>query len=81
MHERGIFRKDVLSAVLNGEIIEQYPDDRPYPSCLVFGLSEKNEKLHVVCGCDGETVVVITAYRPTLDKFEDDYKTRREHNR
>ena len=29
--------KEILRSVLNGEIIEEYPKDKPYPSCLVFG--------------------------------------------
>ena len=37
--ERGIKIKDVRTAVYSGEIIEQYPDDYPYPSCLILGLS------------------------------------------
>lgn len=28
---------EILRSVLNGEIIEEYPKDKPYPSCLVFG--------------------------------------------
>lgn len=30
--ERGIRYSDIKNAILNGEIIEQYPDDFPYPS-------------------------------------------------
>ncbi len=77
IHERGIMREDVISAILNGEIIEQYPADYPYPSCLILGSSDKNEKLHIVCGCNGETVKIITAYYPSSDHFEDDARTRR----
>ena len=38
IQERGISRLDVLNCINNGEIIERYPDDFPYPSYLVFGL-------------------------------------------
>lgn len=78
LQERGIFRKDVVNTLATGEIIEQYPDDYPYPSCLVFGMTTKNERLHVVCACNGDTLKIITAYCPTLDKFQSDYKTRKE---
>ena len=37
MQERDILRDDVISCVLRGEIIEDYPNDFPYPSCLIFG--------------------------------------------
>ncbi len=78
LQERDIFRKDVVNAIRSGEIIEQYPDDTPYPSCLVFGYSTRGKALHVVCAYDGRHINVITAYYPSLDKFETDLKTRKE---
>jgi len=27
---------EILMTVFQGEIIEEYPSDRPYPSCLIF---------------------------------------------
>ncbi|SDA31110.1 protein of unknown function [Ruminococcus sp. YE71] len=74
---RGIRYGDIVSAVDNGEIIEQYPEDYPYPSCLVLGMALNKRYLHVVCGSDGEYIWIITAYYPSEDKWLDDYKTRR----
>ena len=28
---------EIFLSVLHGEIIEDYPTDKPYPSCLVYG--------------------------------------------
>lgn len=39
--QRNISVNDVISCVHQGEIIEQYEDDYPYPSCLLLGLSVK----------------------------------------
>ena len=78
MHERNIKRMDVLNCLLHGEIIEEYPDDFPTPSCLVFGTTLRNEVIHVVAGCDDSTVYIITVYRPDSDSFESDLKTRKE---
>lgn len=78
--QRGIFVKDIISCIKNGEIIEQYPDDYPFPSCLVLGLSIKGQHLHVVVGSNLETLWIVTAYFPSLQKWENDYKTRREGN-
>lgn len=78
LQERGILREDVIQAIHTGEIIEQYPSDFPYPSCLVMGYTIENELLHVVCGCNWEIVKIVTAYRPTTAKFEADLKTRKE---
>lgn len=78
IQERGISRQDVLCCLENGEVIEDYPTDFPHPSCLVFGYTVNKKVLHVVAGCDGEYVYIITAYFPSLDKFEVDMKTRKE---
>ncbi len=36
MLEQGISRKLVFEILLEGEEIENYPDDKPYPSALIF---------------------------------------------
>lgn len=77
MGERDISRSDVKACIATGEIIEQYPDDYPHPSCLVYGKTENNVTLHVVVGSDGDTVYFVTAYYPNEIKFEADLKTRR----
>ena len=50
LEQRRIFLKDVIACIMNGEIIEQYPDDYPYPSCLILGMSIEDKYLHVVIG-------------------------------
>ena len=77
MGERDIKRADVKNCIINGEIIEEYPDDFPNPSCLIFGITLDGRFLHVVVGCDNLNLYIITAYYPTTDKFESDMKTRR----
>lgn len=75
--ERGISRGEILTAVMHGEVIDTYPMDRPFPSGLLFfnGILP----LHVVAAVDPVASMghVITAYRPDLDRFEADLKTRR----
>ena len=78
MQERGIKRDDIINCIINGEIIEDYPNDYPNPSCLMFGYTLNNRVIHVVIGYDGENIYIITAYYPNTDKFELDMKTRRE---
>lgn len=73
MVERGIELTEVKKAILQGEIIEDYPDDYPYPSCLILG-----NGLHVVAGAGDGKLWLITAYRPDPAKWEADLKTRRE---
>jgi hypothetical protein len=76
MRERGIRYEEIKSAILGGDIIEQYPDDHPYPSCLVLHSMQK--PLHVVCGVGDSLIWVITAYYPDPSQWESDCKTRKE---
>jgi hypothetical protein len=80
MMERGISREIVKKVLLSGEIIEDYPNDKPYPSALLLGWVE-GEPFHVVTALDSESgcCFIITAYKPDLEHFEPDYKTRRQH--
>ena len=75
--ERGISVEDVETALANGEIIEQYPTDYPFPSCLVLGHTATGQALHVVCGSNGKNLRLITAYFPNIFEWTDDFKKRR----
>lgn len=50
---------EVYYSVLQGEIIESYPDDKPYPSCLIFGRSFIGDPIHSVWGYNEETKWVV----------------------
>lgn len=77
MLERELSRSTVLDVASNGEVIEDYSADRPAPTALLLGW-DKERPIHVVLSIepDGE-VAIITAYEPSLDVFESDYRTRR----
>lgn len=67
-----------MHVVAVGEVIADYPDDQPYPSCLLLGFADSTP-IHVVVArnpVDGECVVV-TVYVPDTDLWTDDFKTRR----
>lgn len=65
--ERRISRESVRTALLDGEIIEEYPDDKPYPGALFLGWVRGNP-LHVVAAFDYKSnyCFIITAYNPDL---------------
>jgi len=44
-----IMEVEVYEAVLAGKMIENYPADEPYPSCLIYGRTSQNRPLHIVC--------------------------------
>lgn len=76
--ERHVLQKDVIAVLLSGEVIREYPDDRPFPSALVLGWIE-TRPLHVVVAHDATegVVYVVTVYEPSLDVFQADFKTKK----
>jgi hypothetical protein len=77
--ERAITRAMVLQATDSYEIVEAYPDTRFLPAYLLLGWAGA-DALHVVVAADveGDTVRIVTAYRPDPAQWEDDLKTRRQ---
>ena len=61
----------ILLSVIQGEIIENYPDDKPYPSCLIYGNNQQQEPIHSVWAYNQENgwAVLITVYRPEPQKW------------
>ena len=77
MFERNISRAEVIEVVEYGEEIEDYADDYPYPSKLMFKIIQGNP-IHVVVAFDNlySKGIIITLYRPDNLHFESDFKTR-----
>lgn len=75
---RFIKRQAILDAVENYELVESYPQDKYLPSYLLLAQSA-SEAFHVLFALDldGDHVRVVTAYRPSLNEWEPDLKTRR----
>ena len=57
---------EIYFSVLQGEIIETYPHDKPYPSCLIFGKTFSGDPVHSVWAynTENEWAVLITVYKP-----------------
>jgi Domain of unknown function (DUF4258) len=78
MFERGISTADIRTVLLRGEMVEDYPDDEPFPSQLLLGFV-RSEALHVVLARDPATgrCTIITVYWPDAVIWLDDWKRRR----
>jgi hypothetical protein len=76
--ERGIQQDAVREVLGSGERIRDYAEDRPFPSALFLGYIG-DKPLHVVAALDeiSRQVFIITAYEPSLEVFEPDYRTRK----
>lgn len=63
---------DLETAIYDGEILEDYPDEARGPSCLVLGHSQ-GRPIHIVCGyTPTKWIRIITVYIPKLPKWIDE---------
>ncbi|MCC6764090.1 MAG: DUF4258 domain-containing protein [Deltaproteobacteria bacterium] len=78
MFERGISPEDVRHVLDDGQVIEQYPDDTPYPSRLVLGW-RGDRPLHVVAADipGGQEIIVVTVYEPDAIRWEAGFTKRK----
>ncbi len=75
--ERMITKQEVKETVLYGEIIEDYPQDIRGHSCLFMRAVSPNRIIHVVCSPKKEYLTIVSAYLPSPEKWESDWKTRK----
>ncbi len=70
----------IYYSVEHGEVIEDYPKDKPYPSCLIYGKSKSEEPIHSVWAYNESSlwVVLITVYKPDPKRWIN-WKERRYH--
>lgn len=76
--QRFIARDTIVGTSESYEIVEEYPDDKYFPSYLILA-QRQSAGFHVLLGVDvpGHNVRVVTAYYPDLEEWEVDLKTRR----
>lgn len=78
MFQRAISTRAVEDVGLSSSaVVEEYPDDKPFPSRLLLGWPQ-GEALHVHVAVDqaADTLIVVTAYRPDPARWESDFTRR-----
>lgn len=78
--ERNISESEIGEVVENVAIIEDYPDDKYVPSCLLLGFTKLGRPIHIqVTRIEtGEGLIkVITMYQPDEEKWINNYSVRR----
>lgn len=74
---RRINVQELREAMAGGEVIEDYPDDKYGPSCLIFGTTDDNRPLHIQCSYPSRPLLkIVTLYEPNPDLWID-YQTRK----
>ena len=79
MFERKISVADIRQVLGAGEVIEAYPDDKPYPSRLLLGWIG-GRPLHVVAANnpeEGAEIVIIIAYEPDPAQWNQNFRRRK----
>ncbi|MBW4654279.1 MAG: DUF4258 domain-containing protein [Kaiparowitsia implicata GSE-PSE-MK54-09C] len=78
---RHIRVQEIREVIANGQIIENYPQDKYGPSCLIFGLTEAKRPIHIQCSYPTRSLIkIITLYEPDLNKWNDNLTQRRPSN-
>ena len=74
---RHISVQEIREAFANSQIVEDYPDDKHGPSCLVLGFTLADRPVHILCSYPSRPLVkIVTLYEPDSDLWID-FRTRR----
>lgn len=79
MIKRNIDFTDIDEITNTLTVIEEYPDDIPYPSCLVLGFTLSKRPIHIVFSVNKteKIVFIITIYEPDIQKWDNNFKRRK----
>ncbi|MCC5599069.1 DUF4258 domain-containing protein [Nostoc favosum] len=70
--------QEIREVIANGQVIEDYPNDKYGPSCLISGLTQTRRPIHVQCSYPSRPLVrIITLYQPNPQKWDEDFTQRR----
>jgi len=79
MFNRGFTRDDVMRNLETGIVAEEYPDDFPFPSILLNGVTANGRPTHLVAGIDSgeKRLYIITVYEPDSSIWTDRFSKRK----
>jgi uncharacterized protein DUF4258 len=69
MEAEKIALDEVLMAIANGSILEDYSEHKRGPCCLLYGNTFNERHLHIVCTTALSLLIIITVYEPLLPKW------------
>ena len=75
---RQIRVQEVREAITNGQVIEDYPEDKYGPSCLICGSTQAQRPIHVQCSYPSRLLVkIVTVYEPNPKRWNNDFTQRK----
>jgi Domain of unknown function (DUF4258) len=70
--ECNISEEEIKEMSLTIEVIEDYPDDKYSPSCLLLGFAQNSRALHIqVSRIESDLIKIITLYEPDSSQWID----------
>lgn len=77
---RHISVQEIREAIEESKVIEDYPNDKYGPSCLILGFTQSKKPLHIQCSYPSRPLVkIITLYEPDPSRWID-FETRRKQD-
>lgn len=78
MFERSVDADSVRHVLRSGEVIAEYPDDRPFPTLLLLAFVGRRP-LHVVAALDADAraCYVVSVYEPDPGLWDEGFRRRR----
>jgi hypothetical protein len=73
MVEEDIVLDDVLRVLHQARVVENYPEHKRGPCCLVHGQNSTGRDLHVVCTTSLDIATIITVYEPKPPKWKNPF--------
>lgn len=67
--KEAVTHAELLAAIADGRILENYPTYFKGPCCLLYGNTGGGRPLHIVCSTTAPELVIITVYEPTPPKW------------
>ena len=78
---RRIRVQEIREAIADGQIIENFPDDKYGPSCLILGFTAAQRPIHIQCSHPTRPLIkIITLYEPAPQRWNDQFTQRRPPN-
>ncbi|MHB1869119.1 MAG: DUF4258 domain-containing protein [Nitrososphaerales archaeon] len=82
MLDDDLITDDVMKSFQNFDVLEEYPDAKPFPACLTLCLLNDGNPLHAVIALPHEVqpatnttmdslIIIVTIYRPSESEWTD----------
>lgn len=80
LYQRNITFDELKEIENNLQVVEEYKDDKPFPSCLILGFTKSDRPIHLVFAINEieKVVIIITVYQPDENKWVDNFKRRKQ---